>query len=174
MNAREAGDQTPPSAGRGFASSRALAVTAPVTARARRWAAGVALVCAVLLGPLAGAAAPMELGGNFWNLGWHNPGDCFLNVREVTGENPWNPNFLHEIGIYRSLRCMDWDRTNGSEREQWKERPQKSDRRQNPVAYEWMIDLCNRTGADLWLTVPHRTVRHTLGDQPADYVLRLA
>ncbi len=119
-------------------------------------------------------AAPMELGGNFWNLGWHNPGDCFLNVREVSGENPWNPQFLQEISLYRSLRFMDWDRTNGSEREQWSQRPHKLDRRQNPVAYEWMIDLCNRTGADLWLTVPHRTVRHTLGDQPPDYVLRLA
>ena len=26
---------------------------------------------------------------------------------------------------------------------------------QNPVAYEWMIDLCNRTGKDMWITVPH-------------------
>lgn len=138
------------------------------------WALRWALVAGTL--PVAwttGRAAPMELGGNFWNLGWHNPGDCFLNVREVTGANPWNPRFLQEIGIYRSLRFMDWDRTNGSERERWSQRPHKSERRQNPAAYEWMIDLCNRTGADLWLTVPHRTVRHTLGDQPADYVLRL-
>lgn len=116
----------------------------------------------------------MELGGNFWNLGWHRPDDCFRNVREVSGDNPWNPQFLREIAIYRSLRFMDWDRTNGSERERWSERPQKGNPRQNPVAYEWMIDLCNRVGADLWITVPHRTVRHTQGDEPSDYALRLA
>lgn len=116
----------------------------------------------------------MELGGNFWNLGWHRPDDCFRNVREVSGSDPWNPQFLREIAIYRSLRFMDWDRTNGSEREQWSERNLKNNRRQNPVAYEWMIDLCNRVGADLWVTIPHRTIRHTQGDQPSDYALRLA
>lgn len=142
----------------------------------RRQLAAMLLSCCLALPGFGSGllAAPMELGGNFWNLGWHNPGDCFLNVREVSGENPWNPQFLQEIRLYRSLRFMDWDRTNGSERDQWNQRPQKANRRQNPVAYEWMIDLCNRTGADLWLTVPHRTVRHTTGDQPADYVLRLA
>lgn len=136
--------------------------------------AALLLPCLLLLHPSASDAATMDLGGNFWNLGWHRPDDCFRNVREVSGDNPWNPQFLHEIRIYRSLRFMDWDRTNGSERERWTQRPQKNNPRQNPVAYEWMIDLCNRTGADLWVTVPHRTIAHTLGDQPADYGLRLA
>jgi hypothetical protein len=116
----------------------------------------------------------MELGGNLWNLGWHRPDDCFLNIRDVSGDNPWNPQFLQEISIYRSLRFMDWDRTNGSERERWSQRPLRNNPRQNPVAYEWMIDLCNRMNADMWVTVPHRTISHSLGDQPADYALRLA
>jgi len=116
----------------------------------------------------------MELGGNFWNLGWHRPDDCFRNYREVTGSDPWNPQFLREISIYHSLRFMDWDRTNNSERERWSQRPEKSNPRQNTVAYEWMIDLCNRTGADMWVTVPHRTISHSLGDLPGDYGLRLA
>ncbi|HWH72141.1 MAG TPA: hypothetical protein VNT26_22450 [Candidatus Sulfotelmatobacter sp.] len=117
--------------------------------------------------------AGMELGGNFWNPGWHKPNDCFRDVNQVSGENPWNRQFLKEISIYRSLRFMDWDNTNGSQRERWAERPHKESLRQNPVAYEWMIDLCNRNNSDLWVTVPHRTITHALVNEPSDYALRL-
>jgi len=119
------------------------------------------------------AAQAMELGGNFWNLGWHKSSDCFQDVKNVSGDNPWNPQFLKEINIYRSLRFMDWDSTNGSARENWSERPQKSEPKQNPVAYEWMIDLCNRNNSDLWVTIPHRTITHATGDEPCDYAVRL-
>ncbi|HOW66951.1 MAG TPA: putative glycoside hydrolase [Candidatus Paceibacterota bacterium] len=118
-------------------------------------------------------ACGMDLGANFWNPGWHKASDCFQDVARVTGDNPWNPQFLDEIGIYRSLRFMDWDNTNGSERERWSQRTQKTALKQNPVAYEWMIDLCNRSRADLWVTVPHRTIPHTLTNAPSDYALRL-
>ena len=121
----------------------------------------------------APAAAQMELGTNFWNLGWHRPDDCFRDVRNVTGEDPWNPQFLKEIAIFRCFRFMDWDNTNGSTREKWSERPQRSAAKQNPAAYEWMIDLSNRISADMWVTLPHRTVSRATGDQPCDYALRL-
>ncbi len=120
------------------------------------------------------AAPAMTLGANFWNLGWHKAGDCFQNLQQVSGDNPWNTQFLREIAIYRSLRFMDWDNTNNSQRENWSQRPARDTARQNPVAYEWMIDLCNRNGSDLWITVPHRTVSRTSGDAPADYALRLS
>jgi len=127
-----------------------------------------------LLAGLAPAlTAAMDLGANFWNPGWHKPGDCFKDVRNVTGENPWNPQFLKEIAIYHSLRFMDWDNCNGSPREKWTQRPLKSEPKQNPVAHEWMIDLCNRNASDLWVTIPHRTITHATGDQPCDYALRL-
>ena len=115
----------------------------------------------------------MDLGANFWNPGWHKPTDCFRDLQNVTGDNPWNPQFLQETAVYRSFRFMDWDHTNNSKRERWSERPPRSSPRQNPVAYEWMVDLCNRQDADLWLTVPHRTITHATGDTPADYALRL-
>src|SRR5262245_16374110 len=121
---------------------------------------------ALTLGILAPAAAGMAPGTNFWNPGWHRADDCFRDVNKVAGENPWNPHFLKEIAIYRSLRFMDWDNTNNSERERWSQRPPKSAAKQNPVAYEWMIDLCNRTGADMWVTVPHRTITHNHADGP--------
>lgn len=119
------------------------------------------------------AAPTMTLGANFWNLGWHKSSDCFQNYQQVSGENPWSPQFLNEITVYRSLRFMDWNNTNNSQREQWGQRTARESAKQNPVAYEWMIDLCNRNGSDLWITVPHRTVSRSTGDAPADYALRL-
>jgi hypothetical protein len=115
----------------------------------------------------------MELGTNFWNFGWHKPNDCFQDVNKVTGGDPWNPRFLEEIAIYRSLRFMDWDNTNNSKRAKWSERPDKDAPKQNPVAYEWMIDLCNRNKSDLWVTLPHKCIDRSTGDAPSDYALRL-
>lgn len=120
-------------------------------------------------------AGEMQLGTNFWNPSWHRPDDCFRDVNNVASDdgNPWNPQFLREIAVYRSFRFMDWDHTNGSLREKWAQRPRKSGKKQSPVAYEWMIDLCNRSHADLWLTAPHRTVDRSFKEQPSDYALRL-
>lgn len=115
----------------------------------------------------------MDLGSNFWNLGWHKPSDCFGDLKHVTADTPWNPRFLEEIKIYRALRFMDWDRTNNSERERWSQRNPKDAPLQNPAAYEWMIDLCNRNHSDMWVTIPHRTITHETGDQAPDYALRL-
>jgi len=115
----------------------------------------------------------MDLGTNFWNLGWHKSGDCFRDVKNVQGDDPWNPQFLKDIAIFKSLRFMDWDNTNGSTREKWSERNTRSAPKQNPVAYEWMIDLCNRNNSDMWVTIPHRTITHQTADQPCDYALRL-
>jgi hypothetical protein len=138
----------------------------------RRAIARAILMAAILLGPTPSADA-MDLGTNFWNPGWHKPDDCFQDVGNVTGDDPWNPRFLEEIAIFRSFRFMDWDHTNGSKRASWTERPRKDAPKQNPVAYEWMIDLCNRMNADLWVTVPHRTVSRHTGNRPCDYALRL-
>ena len=121
----------------------------------------------------ASDARGMELGTNFWNLGWHRPDDCFADVKNVGGDNPWNRQFLEEIAIYRSFRFMDWDNTNNSQRESWSQRTDKTAPKQNPVAYEWMIDLCNRRNTDMWVTIPHRTINRTMAEEPSDYGLRL-
>lgn len=136
----------------------------------RKWLKAIGLMAALMTTSAAGA---MDLGSNFWNLKWHNSGDCFRNAKNVTGEDPWNPQFLKDISIYHSFRFMDWDSTNGSKREKWSERPKKSDADQTVAAYEWMIDLCNRMNADMWVCVPHLTVNRNTGDQPCDYALRL-
>jgi hypothetical protein len=71
---------------------------------------------------------------------------------------------------------MDWIKTNSPERswEQgndyhrhgWAGRVRPDDPVQRPMAYEWMIDLCNRSGTDMWVTLPH-----VVDD---DYVRKLA
>lgn len=72
----------------------------------------VLTLLAFVLLPLRSFAAPgMTLGANFWNLGCHRPNDCFQDFRQVTGEDPWNPQFRREIATYRSLRFMDWNNT---------------------------------------------------------------
>jgi hypothetical protein len=130
-------------------------------------AALLALAC---LAPLPA----MDLGTNFWNLKWHAQNDCFRDVRAVSGDDVWNPQFLEDIKPFQSLRFMDWDATNKSPRKLWSERPQANNPDQTVVAYEWMIDLCNRNNSDLWVCLPHQTIDHTQGDRPSDYALRLA
>lgn len=123
---------------------------------------------------VASLRADMVLGTNFWNLGWHATNDCFNNVNSVTGSNPWNSQFLSDISFYKHLRFMDWDETNNTTRSQWSQRKMKSATNQNPVAYEWMVDLCNRVGADMWVTLPHPIVSRSSGDNASDYATRLA
>lgn len=128
---------------------------------------------ALLAGTLAFSATEMEtpqmeVGTNFWDIQWGGeknqpfttPYDQF-----VPSDHPWNPVFLQEIEIFSCLRFMDWNRTNSPEKEWakgvhvhqggWAGRVQRDDPVQRPMAYEWMIDLCNTVHRDLWITVPH-------------------
>ena len=109
----------------------------------------------------------MEIGTNFWDISWGGPRNQPFKTpwnQFKLEENPWNPVFLEEIKIYTCFRFMDWTKANSVERswaagkdwhKSWDTRTHKDDPVQNPVAYEWMIDLCNRTGKDMWITVPH-------------------
>jgi hypothetical protein len=76
----------------------------------------------------------------------------------ATTTNPWNPQFLADLAPYRVLRFMDWNLANDDPNPQadWNTRRQKTDPQNGPVAFEWQIDLCNRTLKDYWVNVPHR------------------
>jgi len=92
--------------------------------------------------------------------------------------NPWRQDFLDWIAPFGTLRFMDWQRTNNSTESTWAGRKRPTfytmvgdDGNMDPllgtvnspfdqlysggVAHELIIDLCNRTGKDCWICVPH-------------------
>jgi hypothetical protein len=98
------------------------------------------------------------VGANFWNIDWEGQGDYFQSgVDFSTTTNPWLPQLLTDLAPYHVLRFMDWNQTNDSNNPQavWSTRTQKTAPQTEPVAFEWQIDLCNRTKKDYWLNVPH-------------------
>jgi hypothetical protein len=110
------------------------------------------------------------LGANLWNIEWEGAGDYFMPETDwATAKNPWNAQFLQDLAPYHALRFMDWNLINEEENPQadWSTRKQKAaDQTTSPVAFEWQIDLCNRTQKDCWINIPHTAT--------ADYMKKLA
>ena len=109
-----------------------------------------------LINPAPGTS--FFVGANFWNIDWEGQSDYFQSgVDFATTTNPWLPELLTDLAPYHVLRFMDWNRTNDSSNPQavWSTRKQKTAPQSEPVAFEWQIDLCNRTKKDYWLNVPH-------------------
>lgn len=110
-----------------------------------------------LVNPAPGTA--MFLGANFWSLRWQPAAEYFLPHADyaTSHDSPWQPLFLHELSPYRVLRFMDWNLTNDANNPQshWTTRQAPGQAQGEAVAYEWQLDLCNRTLKDCWITVPH-------------------
>ncbi len=70
----------------------------------------------------------------------------------------YHPDFLATISQMRTLRFMDWERTNGQSIENWSSRTTANSFSQaGPagVSVEHMVDLANATNIDPWFTIPH-------------------
>jgi chitodextrinase len=109
------------------------------------------------------ATANMIIGTNFWDIAWGGS-DPWANgysnaidpakVNDPT-YNPWNTTFLSEIAFYKCLRFMDFGRTNNNTTEKnWSDRILETNVKQDKMSVFWMIDLCNRVNADMWICIP--------------------
>ena len=111
-----------------------------------------------LVNPKPGSAS--FIGANFWNIDWEGSGDFFKGgVDFSTTTDPWRPELLADLAPYHVLRFMDWNLTNdsGNKQADWTTRKLKTQPQNEPVAFEWQIDLCNRTKKDYWLNIPHES-----------------
>ena len=109
-----------------------------------------------LVNPAPGSG--MFLGANFWGVQWQGTQEYFFDQASfAAGSSPWLPQFLNDLAPYKVLRFMDWNLTNDTQNPQssWATRRPKEQLQREPIAYEWQIDLCNRTLKDYWVTVPH-------------------
>lgn len=75
--------------------------------------------------------------------------------------NVFHPTYVSYLAPFKGpLRCMEITKTNDSPLVDWADRtpmatvPQTDDNK--GVAYEWCIDLANKLGTDLWITIPHK------------------
>jgi hypothetical protein len=124
----------------------------------------------------------MKIGTNFWyhtpnennwsgetsmksGINWATAYGSGTNGLAAT--NVWDDTFISELAPYSTLRFMDWGNTNHSQITSWSQRMlpvnpnnysvyiDSGSPPENPgMAYEWMIDLGNRTHKDIWITLP--------------------
>lgn len=88
----------------------------------------------------------------------------------VTFENldgrMWHPNYVKDLKGFRSLRFLDWNRTNTSPLAKWEDRPRWNDAMWTGpagVPVNAMVSLANEVGADPWINLPtHATDDYAL------------
>ncbi|MFA6476099.1 MAG: PKD domain-containing protein [Candidatus Paceibacterota bacterium] len=80
----------------------------------------------------------------------------------------FTPEFITSLTGFSTLRFMDWADTNNNETVSWSQRTSTTTYTQtvNGVAWEYMIDLSNKLGTDMWINIP--------GKANDDYVTKLA
>jgi len=67
---------------------------------------------------------------------------------------------------FKLIRFMDLTVTNGNTQAAWTDRMLPSTRKQKPLAWEYVVRICNETGCDAYINVPARATD--------DYVTKLA
>jgi Fe-S cluster biogenesis protein NfuA len=103
-------------------------------------------------------------------------GNYLRNIRVVRqahesllGSRTFNPAWLAKLDGFRTLRFMDWMRTNGSRQQDFGNRPKVTDARYTSdqgVPLEAMVNLANAADSEPWFNMPHKATD--------DYVARFA
>ncbi len=104
-------------------------------------------------------------GGIYLKIDSSDTNDPIRNIRVVMPgfedtyqTQPFHPRFLERLKPYGVIRFLRWQRINDSPLANWSDRTLKTNYTQatpNGVAYEYMIELCNKLGKDAWVHVPH-------------------
>ncbi|GAB4194396.1 MAG: hypothetical protein Kow00105_08630 [Phycisphaeraceae bacterium] len=103
-----------------------------------------------------------------------DPADYIRNVKLVHEDlldhpSSFHPLFVERLRPFKTLRFMDWQRTNTTYQRQWSDRitpDYYTMGERGGVAIELMIELCNELGADPWFCMPAQA--------DDDYVRRFA
>ena len=83
--------------------------------------------------------------------------------------SPFHPLFVERLAPFKTLRFMDWQKTNSGTNEHWENRRGWDEANQTGedgkgVAIEYMVALANEIDADAWFNMPYRAdddfVRH--------------
>lgn len=92
-------------------------------------------------------------------------GNYLRNIRVIQAEYEqtyqtqiFNPKFVNKINQFKTIRFMNWIKTNDSSQSEWKKRPKLDDAsygRGNGVPLEIMVELANRLKIDPWFNIPH-------------------
>ncbi|MCA1993209.1 MAG: cellulose-binding protein [Coleofasciculus sp. S288] len=92
-------------------------------------------------------------------------GNYLRNIRVIQAEYEetyqtqiFNPKFIKKINPFKTIRFMNWIKTNDSNQSEWKNRPKLDNAsygRENGVPLEIMVELANRLKSDPWFNIPH-------------------
>lgn len=83
---------------------------------------------------------------------------AFVAFESFPSTQPWYPPFVADLKGFRTLRYMDWMKTNSSDIVNWSDRSLPAARTwysgADGVPVETMIDLSNFTATDPWMNIP--------------------
>ena len=82
---------------------------------------------------------------------------AYVAFESFPSTQPWFPQFISDLKGFRTLRFMDWMKTNSTMITDWADRSLPTDRNWNGVngtSVETMVDLSNAAGADPWMNIP--------------------
>jgi hypothetical protein len=101
-----------------------------------------------------------------------NGSGTFIGFEQLLAQQPqatWHPYFVGDAKGFRSVRFLDWGKTNASTLRHWADRPKPAQAFWTGpygIPVESMLDFANKAGADPWINLPMQATD--------DYVRRFA